>query len=167
MSPVLSFTAEEAWEYLPAVAGREEYSAMASFAPFNESWRRPDLDDKWDKLIKVRGEMTKVLELARQEKVIGHPLEAEVSLKVDGELGGFLADNWDILKTIAIVSELHRVDDIGPEAVISEELPELAVLVKPAAGTKCERCWTRAISVGDSTEHPLLCKRCVGVVDTL
>ena len=167
MSPVLSFTAEEAWEYLPVVAGREEYVAMASFAPVNESWRRPDLDEKWDKLIQVRGEMTKVLELARQEKVIGHPLEAEVSIKVDGELGDFLADNWDVLKTIAIVSELHRVDDVGPAAVVSEVLPELAILAKPAAGTKCERCWTRAVSVGGSTEHPQLCNRCVGVVDTL
>ena len=99
--------------------------------------------------------------------MIGHPLEAEVSIKVDGELGDFLADNWDILKTIAIVSELHRVDDLGSEAVVSEVLPELAVLAKPAAGTKCERCWTRAVSVGDSTEHPQLCNRCVGVVDTL
>ncbi len=167
MAPVLSFTAAEAWEHLPAASGREEEVALASFPSFNENWSRADLDEKWEKLIKVRGELTKVLELARQDKVIGHPLEAEVNIKVEGELGDFLAENWEILKTIAIVSELHRVEDAGPEAIVSEDIPELSIGVKPASGDKCERCWTREKSVGESTDHPLICSRCEGVVKSL
>ena len=108
-----------------------------------------------------------MLELARQDKVIGHPLEAEVNIKVEGELGDFLAENWETLKTIAIVSELHRVDDLSSEAVTSEELPELSIMVKPASGEKCERCWTRAKSVGETSDHPSICERCVGVVKSL
>jgi isoleucyl-tRNA synthetase len=167
MAPVLIFTTAEAWEFLPPHAGREEDVALTSFPSLNEVWVRADLDVKWEKLIQVRGEMTKILELARQNKVIGHPLEAEVEIKVGGELGDFLAANWDILKTIAIVSELHRVDQIGAEAVTSEQIPELAVLVKAARGGKCERCWIRADSVGETGEHPTLCNRCVDVVNTL
>ena len=111
--------------------------------------------------------MTKVLELARQNKVIGHPLEAAVEIKVGGELGDFLGENWQVLKTIAIVSELHRVDEISAEAVASEELPGLSIMIKAAPGEKCERCWARADSVGDTTDHPTICRRCVDVVSSL
>jgi len=167
MAPVLTFTAAEAWDHLPPVGDREEDVALAAFPADNEAWIRPELDDKWEKLIRVRGELTKVLELARQDKVIGHPLEAEVEIRVAGELGDFLKANWATLKTISIVSELHRVDEIGANAVISEEIPDLAILVKAAPGGKCERCWTRADSVGDASEHPTLCDRCVQVVSSL
>jgi isoleucyl-tRNA synthetase len=164
MAPVLIFTAAEAWEHLPPDASREPDVALAAFPVLDDSWVRPELDVKWEKLIKVRGELTKILELARQNKVIGHPLEAAVAIKVGGELGDFLAENWEMLKTIAIVSELHRVEAIGPEAVISEEFPDLAVLVSAATGGKCERCWIRADTVGDTEEHPTLCRSCVAVV---
>ncbi|MEN8135228.1 MAG: isoleucine--tRNA ligase [Thermodesulfobacteriota bacterium] len=167
MAPVLTFTAAEAWDHLPPVPDREEDVALAAFPTFNDVWSRPDLDEKWEKLIQVRGELTKVLELARQNKVIGHPLEAAVEIKVGGELGEFLGQNWQILKTIAIVSELRRVEEISAEAVTSEELPDLMIMVKSASGEKCERCWTRADSVGDTTDHPTICSRCVDVVSGL
>ncbi|MFO7606456.1 MAG: isoleucine--tRNA ligase [Desulfurivibrionaceae bacterium] len=167
MAPVMTFTATEAWDHLPAAANREEDAALAAFPARHEIRVRPELDEKWEKLIGVRGELTKVLELARQNKVIGHPLEAEVDIRIGGPLGDFMAENWETLKTICIVSELHRVDEIGPEAVASEEIPELAVLVRAAPGGKCERCWTRADSVGAAAEHPTLCGRCVQVVNSL
>ncbi|MDT8335419.1 MAG: isoleucine--tRNA ligase [Desulfurivibrionaceae bacterium] len=167
MAPVMTFTASEAWEHLPSAAGREEDVAMAAFPARLETRVNPELDDKWEKLTGIRGELTKALELARQNKVIGHPLEAEVDVAISGQLADFMAENWSILKTICIVSELHRVEEIGDGAVVSEEIPELAVLVRAAPGGKCERCWTRADSVGAAAEHPTLCARCLRVVTSL
>ncbi len=164
MAPVASFTAAEAWDHLPARAGREETVFFALFPPENDQFLDQELDDKWKRLLAVRGEITKALELARRDKVIGHPLEAEVRVAVTGELERFLADKWDLLQAVAIVSSLRRVEIAGPDACQSEELPGLAVTVRPAAGAKCERCWIRSETVGADDLHPLLCQRCVTVV---
>jgi len=167
MGPILSFTAAEAWSFLPPMAGREEDAALAAFPAAHPEWEQAELDRKWEQLLKVRSELTKVLEKSRQEKVIGHPLEAEVLFSVSGELREFLAANLEQLKTAAIVSEL-TLQELAPDgAVVGEEIPELTVLVRPAPGQKCERCWTRALSVGGSAAHPQLCGRCVAVVESL
>ena len=137
---------------------------LAAFPAAHPEWSHPVLDRKWEKLLKVRGEFTRVLEQARQEKIIGHPLEAEVVFTADGELREFLAANLDNLKTAAIVSELTMVETAPEGGLAAEELPGLVVLVRAAPGTKCERCWTRAVTVGESPEHPQLCDRCVEVV---
>ncbi|MBU0479849.1 MAG: isoleucine--tRNA ligase [Proteobacteria bacterium] len=167
MAPVLTFTAAEVWEHLPADPAREEDPALAKFPAACEKWLRGDLDRKWERLIRVRGEFTRALELARQEKVIGHPLEAELKIAVSGELGAFLEENWQILHTISIVSELNRVDEPPANGIVSEEFPELTILVSPAAGQKCERCWTRSTTVGADEVHPLICNRCLQVVSAL
>ena len=166
MSPVLSFTAAEAWEHLPA-GEREDTIFLASFPPLQDEHLRPDLEDKWKRLLEVRAELTKALELARQNKVIGHSLEAELQVSAKGALAEFLSANWEMLKTVTIVSALRQVDEVGPEGYRSEELPELAVLVRPAAGQKCERCWVRSETVGGDDRHPQLCSRCSHVVSVL
>jgi isoleucyl-tRNA synthetase len=165
MAPVLSFTASEAWAFLPPMTGRESEVALAAFPDPKPEWERAELDRKWERLLQVRGEITKVLEQARQEKIIGHPLEAEVVFAAESELKDFLLANLENLKTAAIVSELKMVDTPPAGGVAAEELPGLTVLVRPAPGGKCERCWTRAVSVGENIEHPQLCDRCVGVVE--
>lgn len=167
MGPVLSFTAAEAWAHLPPLVGREDDAALALYPPHRPEWEREELDRKWERLLKVRSEITKVLEKARQDKIIGHPLEAEVILSVTGELNDFLAANLVQLKTAAIVSELHLVETPPVGGVVGEEITEITVLVRPAPGQKCERCWTRALSVGESAPHPQLCGRCVAVVEGL
>jgi isoleucyl-tRNA synthetase len=167
MSPVLSFTAAEAWEHLPAEAGREDSVFIARFPALNDQFLRQDLDSKWERLLAVRAELTKALELARQNKVIGHSLEAEVQVAVRGELEEFLTANWELLKMVTIVSGLSRIAEAAPESYRSEELPELAVLVRPASGHKCERCWVRSPTVGSQAGHPELCNRCAGVVLSL
>ncbi len=165
MAPVLTFTAAEAWAFLPGVSGREEDPGMALFPPAQPNWIRNDLDLKWEKLIKIRGELTKVLELARRDKVIGHPLEAEVVLCVSDELDSFLTENWETLKTIAIVSELTRASEAAPGSQQAEEVEGLSILVKPAAGEKCERCWVRSETVGDNRNLADLCHRCATVIE--
>jgi isoleucyl-tRNA synthetase len=124
----------------------------------------PELDEKWKNLLEIRSEITKALEGARRDKVIGHPLEAKVLVKVTGSLEEFLADKWETLKMISIVSELSQSDVLQGDVYKSAEIPELQVSVLPASGEKCERCWLRSETVGDDDNHPELCSRCTSVV---
>ncbi|MFZ5772307.1 MAG: isoleucine--tRNA ligase [Thermodesulfobacteriota bacterium] len=164
MSPVLSFTADEVWSHLPADAGREESIFLAGFPARKDGNLNKELNATWERLQAVRAEITRVLEVARQDKIIGHSLEAEVWLAVPAELADFLADKWQTLETICIVSRLHRAETPPEGAMASEEIPGLAVLVKTASSEKCERCWMRSESVGQNAEHPTICGRCCSVV---
>ena len=163
MAPVLSFTAAEAWVHLPSDPNREEDPALASFPEMNNQFSRADLDTVWERLIQIRRELTKALEIARADKVIGHSLEARVLVAVEGEVAEFLEDKWQVLQSIAIVSQLEQAYQL-PEDHYQSELPGLAIMVEPSQGEKCERCWTRSTSVGDDQAHPLACERCVGVL---
>ncbi len=170
MMPILSFTAAEAWESLHGLTEDSPLTESIFFVEF------PELDDqeidhenekRWNRLIRVRSEITKALEIARQNKIIGHPLEAEVRLQADGELAGFLAQEWHTIKEIAIISVLTK-EDPGTQsegAFVSEEIDGLMIRVLPAPGQKCERCWIRSTTVGESSEHPLVCDRCAAVVN--
>ena len=85
-------------------------------------------------------------------------------LSVTGDLSGFLEENWQTLETISIVSKLHKVETADPEAITSELLPELSILVKSASSEKCERCWLRSETVGENGDHPTICDRCSAVI---
>jgi isoleucyl-tRNA synthetase len=153
MAPVMNFTAAEAWEHLPQEGDDEQRKAhevfLQEFPEENEEAVDPELDKKWKGLLEVRSEITKALEGARRDKVIGHPLEAKVMVKATGSLAEFLADKLE------------------GDIYASEELPELQVSVIPASGEKCERCWLRSETVGDDDGHPELCSRCTAVVAQL
>lgn len=173
MSPILCFTAAEAWDSLKKRDQKADLSGGIFFEDFPETTSLYGLDQasesRWNRLVSVRSEVTKALENARAEKVIGHPLEAEVLVGAEGELKDFLSSQWDVVKEISIVSELTSVDkdQFGDLAVYdSDELEGLQIAVKPALGDKCERCWTRSVTVGKNAEHPLICNRCSTVVDS-
>ena len=166
MAPVLAFTAAEAWEHLPVDSGREADVALASFPTPHPEHRQPELDKKWERLIAIRRELTRALELARTAKVIGHSLEAQVTLSVSGDLSDFMTANWTTIKNIAIVSELNRAEALNGEVFVSD-LPGLSIAVTAAPGEKCERCWTRSPSVGQDSRHPTACRRCVDVLAEL
>ncbi len=164
MAPVLSFTAEEAWQFLPPVKGREEMASFALFQPLNDAHLDQALDGKWKRLLAVRAEITRALEIARRDKVIGHPLEAEVGVAVTGDLADFLADKWELLQSISIVSSLKQVADCNEGAYRSDELEGLVIAVSPFSAGKCERCWMRSETVGAIDSHPDLCQRCSTVI---
>jgi len=170
MSPVLSFTAQEAWESLHGHDQKTPLKESVFFADFPEPAEAgidAAREDRWSRLIKIRSEITGALEHARREKVIGHPLEAEVLLSVEGELAEFVKQEWQTIKEISIVSELNDLDSATgtvDNVVASEELPGLRVAVRPAPGAKCERCWTRSTTVGQDSSHSLICDRCAKVV---
>ncbi|HER63007.1 MAG TPA: isoleucine--tRNA ligase, partial [Desulfobacteraceae bacterium] len=174
MSPILSFTTAEAWEHLRGGGEEmpvEESLFFAAFPGTDDLRVDADFSRTWERLLDIRGEITRVLEAARRDKIIGLSLDAEVLVQVEGETADFLADKWSQLQEICIVSKLVHVDDFagaqGVTVTESEEIRGLKIAVRPAPGGKCERCWTLATSVGQDSDHPTICGRCVEVVRSL
>jgi len=122
MAPVLAFTVAEAWGYLPPDPEREQDPAMAAFPAPRPEYRQSELDEKWERLTLIRRELTKALEIARVNKVIGHSLEAMVTISASGELAGFLTDKRQLLEDIAIVSQLEFGETSGSEVYESTDL---------------------------------------------
>ncbi|MGH7351093.1 MAG: isoleucine--tRNA ligase [Candidatus Methylomirabilales bacterium] len=157
MAPVLSFTADEVWRYLPRRGGEAGSVHLAEFPQVDETVLDEALGERWERLLGVRDEVLKVLEAARQRKLIGNALEAKVEILAGHALLPFLRGYAKDLPTIFIVSAV----DLKPAPAGS---PELSVVVHRAPGKKCERCWVYRESVGQSAEYPTVCDRCVTVL---
>jgi isoleucyl-tRNA synthetase len=110
--------------------------------------------------------VSKALEEARNAKLIGNALEAQVELYVDGSDGDLLARYKDLLAQTFIVSsvDIHPFADAPEDAFKSEVIAGLGVKVLSAHGGKCQRCWRYEETVGIEEEHPGLCARCAGVL---
>ena len=172
MAPILSVTAAEAWEHLYGLdetAPLEQSVFFAAFPTVDDITVDGELDGRWSRLLSLRGEITKVLEGARRDKIIGLSLDAEVLLLAEGELAGFLKGKEELLRELCIVSSLQIASgtEDGAVFIASEEITELKIAVRLARGGKCERCWMLSQTVGHDTEHPALCSRCAGVVRTV
>ena len=171
LSPIICFTAEEAWNHLHSVGPKEPLSNGIFFKDFPTALNIAGCDqqmmDKWEYLLKVRSEITKALEIARREKIIGHSLEAEVLVKAEGDLASFLEEEWATVKEISIISELSKLTDsqtVNESLFESEEMEGFKIKIQAAEGSKCERCWIRSTTVGENVSHPSLCDRCGAVV---
>lgn len=152
IAPILSFTAEEIWGFLPAYSGKPE-SVFLTDSPFVSSetklWIHDDLESRFEKLWAVRDGVLKSLEEARQAKTIGHPREAKVLLVIDSETDRILKTIREELGRIFLVSELEV--KVGNEIKVS---------IGRASGEKCARCWIYSPSVGQIAQSPDLCSRC-------
>ena len=154
MAPILSFTAEEAWGYLPKEEGDPDSVHLTTFPEVEEEMLDEDLAERWEQLLEVREVVTKALEEARQRKEIGHSLDARLTLRAPSELAAFLRSFGDELREIFIVSQLE----------IGEAPGGLQVEVSKARGKKCARCWVYHEEVGHLEGYPDLCPRCVEVI---
>ena len=161
MAPILSFTTDEAWQYMPKQA--EESVHLSQFPPLIPENRDDSLVERWDRIMKVRGEVSKALEQARVQKVIGHSLDAAVTLASPEELARFLGGYAEDLKSIFIVSKVSLVDEVdaGYEA---ESIPGLKIQVTAAPGAKCERCWGYDEILGIDTAFPGICPKCTAAM---
>ena len=164
MAPILTFTAEEAWRHLPGA--HSESVHLERFPEVPLEWLDDTLKGEWDRLLEVRREAARALELARGQKLIGSGLEASVRVtSAPEDLPALLRAKQRLLQTLFIVS--HVEVGRGPAGAVhyeSQEIPGLVIDVDRAPGEKCERCWMRSPSVGHSAAHPTLCDRCVAVV---
>ncbi|MDA8211082.1 MAG: isoleucine--tRNA ligase [Clostridia bacterium] len=167
LAPVLSFTAEEIWRYLPESKDKPSSVQLADMPLVVEAYLDNELEARWDRILKIREDVSKVLEVARKDKVIGHSLNAVVDIYPDRELAGFLKELEPELAAIFIISKaaVHGTGDTAPEgAAAGENFPGLKIAVAQAPGEKCERCWVYSEELGKQPEHPNLCPRCAGVV---
>ena len=114
MAPILPFTAEEIWNFMPPRNGKESSIHMANLPAVNSGWLDKALSQRWELLLTVRGEVTKALEAARAKKLIGHPLDAAVSIYAPEDLYQHLLPFADDLRSILIVSKASLVSDAGP-----------------------------------------------------
>ncbi|TCL40246.1 isoleucyl-tRNA synthetase [Anaerospora hongkongensis] len=166
VSPVLTFSAEEVWQHMPKVAGNPESIQLADWPAARSEYLDKQLEDKWNKLLTVRSELTKALEQARRTKVIGHSLDAAIAIYASDDVYEQLNALGEELATLLIVSKANvkqGVQQAPDNAYRSAELP-LAVVVTPAQGEKCERCWIYSDTIGEDSEHGTLCERCAGVL---
>lgn len=169
-APLIPFTAEEVWGYLPPEMKIQESVHLADWIKPQEKFINPVLETQWEQLIKIRGEVLKAIEIKRRSGQIGNSLEARVELLLaNPELKEFLKGYSQLLPTIFIVSQVEIKDYIANEPDTQEAIPAgdvwgLYILVKRALGKKCIRCWNWSVSVGMDKEHPEICKRCVDVI---
>ncbi|MCA1993424.1 MAG: isoleucine--tRNA ligase, partial [Coleofasciculus sp. S288] len=173
IAPVLCHMAEDIWQYLPYETPNKSVFE-SGWVKLEEEWKKPELAASWATLRNIRTEVNKVMEQARAEKMIGASLEAKVLLYVPDEAlrqclealnpSDSLNDNRvDELRYLFLASQVDVLQ--SPEAIQKApyklESDKLAVGVVKAEGEKCDRCWNYSVHVGESTEHPLLCDRCI------
>jgi isoleucyl-tRNA synthetase len=162
LAPVLSFTSEEVWRYMPARAEKSVH--LASFPTLNPEWRDDLLAARWERIIRVRADVSKALELARAAKTIGHSLDAAVTIAAPEELLGFLRGYQWQLQNIFIVSKVELTDSLEGDCWDSESTAGLKVRVDAAPGEKCERCWCYSEELGTDAGHPTICPKCTAAV---
>ena len=164
LAPILAFTAEEIWGVMPHRAGDDPASVLYNdILPADPAWRlSPEQEARWDRIVKIRGDVNKALELARSEKTIGKSLDARITLYLNGAVKPEELEGFD-LKTLFIVSGV-QVCESGGEELEAGAQSGVKVKVESSDAPKCARCWTHDARVGEDPAHPDLCPRCAAVV---
>jgi isoleucyl-tRNA synthetase len=168
LAPIMTFTSEEVWDYLPKVAGRSESVHLALFPSAEDilgeaqsaalSTEEESSAQDWTTLRSVRDEVLKALEEARNNKLIGTGLEAQVALSAPDPVYSVLARHADQLRYLFIVSSVTLTQASG------NGTGSVHVEVKKADGLKCERCWNYSTRVGEDKDYPTVCERCSAVL---
>ena len=161
IAPILAFTSDEIWKFMPHRAGDDTRNVIFNDFPKAVGIADNEFMARWEKIHKVRDDIKKALEIARTAKVIGASLESEVTVFAKGEMYEFLKSAEDMLSTVFIVSKVNLENAEGGEF---KGDTGIGVTVKHAEGEKCERCWTYSETVGESVEHPTLCSRCAAII---
>ncbi len=162
MAPIMPFTAEEIWRHMPASSQKAPSIHLTVFPQPDPGLKDEALAKKWSTLIKVRAEVTRALEKARADKVIGHSLDSSVTVGLTDDLFASMSGFKDDLRSILIVSRAAMVVGEIPGAYIGQETEGVWIKVAPADGVKCQRCWVYEESVGKNADHPMICSRCSG-----
>jgi isoleucyl-tRNA synthetase len=167
LAPIMSFTCDEVWQYLPKVDSRPASVHLAKFPEAKDVLgegvpaQDPQLQEDWVRLLAVRDQVLKALEDARNQKQIGKSLEAQVKVTASEPFYPVLERYQPDLRYAFIVSQVHV------ERASRNGGGHLEVEVAKAAGKECERCWNYSTRVGEDPTYPTLCERCVPVVKEL
>ncbi len=167
IAPILSFTAEEVWSYLPKNSVDKDSVHLSSFPDMENVSFDERLKKKWKFLVNLKGEVSKALEISRRDKVIGHSLDAIVKLEISEEYKNFV--EGEDLKYIFIVSKVELVSSLSSEDNVfeSESFPGIKVFSEMHSGKKCERCWNYFDpKVGEEKVNYDVCLRCEDNIQT-
>jgi isoleucyl-tRNA synthetase len=166
-APILVFTSEEIWKYLPKPPSEAESVHMTLF-PEAEALAcgiAKDAAEKWERLAQVRSAVLVTLEQARAAKIIGGGLEAKVHLHAGAaDLQKLLEEKQSLLPALFIVSQVAVEPSAVAGAFPAETLPGLMIKIERADGAKCVRCWNYSTHVGENPRYPTVCERCTGAL---
>jgi isoleucyl-tRNA synthetase len=168
LAPIMTFTCEEIWPYLPKIASRTESVHLAQFPAAAEILGGAAIpasaaksDEEWASLRAVRDEVLKALEEARNSKLIGTGLEAQVAITASDPMYSLLQRHAGELRYLFIVSAVTLAQGSG------NGTSGVHIEVKKADGAKCERCWNYSTHVGEDKTYPTVCERCSAVLKEL
>ena len=166
ISPILSYTADELWDALPAVNDREASVFLAQWYDLPRSANNKSMDNVyWQFIAEVKNAVNKLLEAKRNDGVVGKALSASVTLYCSGELFEQLSRLQDELRFVLITSTAVVSQEVAPASAEPTEIEGLSVLVEANVDPKCTRCWHQRPDVGAHAAHPELCGRCVENID--
>ncbi len=174
MAPILSFTAEEVLEHVPAaMQDAEKTSTVFALKPLQADDLQAqgfilnqDTQDAWSNVFKIRSYVTRAIEPLRKDGTLGHSLDARIHIYLDEEKMQSVNSVQADLRDICIVSQCFVLPlaDANEKSTRFEDFEGLAIFVEKAYGEKCERCWIYSTELGSNQEHPGLCPRCTNVL---
>ncbi len=170
MAPVLSFTAEEVFQYLPDALKPGVPTVFALRGKDVPGYRMPEAErGNWETLLAVRAEVSRALEPLRKAGTIGHGLDSRVTLYADETLAKTLEGLGTDLRALFIVSQfaIAPLAEAPADAVTAVELPGLSIAVEKAHGEKCERCWIYSEELNTNPKYPNTCPRCASVLASM
>lgn len=166
IAPLLAFTSNEIWISMPHSEQEDSRHVMLNDMPvvFDDRKFTEEEEQYWDKCLRLRADVNKALELARIEKTVGKPLDAQVTLYISD----LAADEFEQIKqqdfkTLFITSKVLISHDIG-DGYKGEQFPGITIKIEACTDPKCIRCWSRDEHVGTNHTHPELCPRCANAV---
>ncbi|MEO5350228.1 MAG: isoleucine--tRNA ligase [Magnetococcus sp. YQC-3] len=166
LAPILSFTAEEIWSFMPDRSQREASVHLARFPQPHPEWRNPALASEWEQFRQVRAAVYRLLEQERLAKRIGSFMEIDLTLYASGDLYPLLQKFADLFRLLIVASVTLREGNEAAEngALPCAELPQLQIAFRRSTGTKCVRCWNWGTPHDTEGQHPDLCPRCHTVI---
>ena len=154
LAPMTAFTSEEIFKYMPKEKDENVDSVMLLDWPkVNPEYDNEEIEKRWERLLTLKEVVSKQLELARAEKIIGHSLNAKVILNAKNSKYDELKGNEALFETVFIVSkiEIKENDSIEEDVMVTVEM---------ASGEKCERCWNFSETVGKNSAEEKICEKC-------
>jgi isoleucyl-tRNA synthetase len=175
LAPILAFTADEAWEFIPGKPTGSVHESKLGGNIFSISQEESDL---WPKLFKLRRSVLASLEIAREKKEIGKSLDAKAEIVGQTDEDHAAARHLEVFRELVNVSQI-KIEAKFPIVDADTELQKMpkggsgtmnvvltgSITISRADGQKCERCWHCETDIGRNAEHPTICGRCVEAVE--
>ncbi len=149
LAPILSFTSEEAWGYLPDFSGKEESVHLETFPKVEDEFLNKVDSEKWENILQIKDRILKEIEETRNEKIIGDSLEAIIDITAVAKDYELLSKNISLFKEILVIAKLN----------ITKGDTE-SIKVTKSSGNKCPRCWNYFEDDTTTNKYPELCNRC-------